>query len=158
MRMNFGTVSSTSVVRGMTRSLLRQNREVPTCVADRPVMSVTDSCHTNGGKYRSGADVGHEVLAGGVERAATRSAGVPSKTIRPPSWPAPGPRSKIRSACAMTAWCSMTVTDAAREIRWSVSTRARSTRRRWLAPHAHRPATSHEACAPPLATPPTASR
>ncbi len=26
-----------------------------------------------------------------VERAATRSAGVPSKTIRPPSWPALGP-------------------------------------------------------------------
>ena len=26
-----------------------------------------------------------------VERAATRSAGVPSKTIRPPSWPAPRP-------------------------------------------------------------------
>jgi hypothetical protein len=27
-----------------------------------------------------------------VERVATRSAGVPSKTIVPPSWPAPGPR------------------------------------------------------------------
>ena len=39
-----------------------------------------------------------------VERAATRSAGVPSKTIRPPSCPAPGPRSTIQSACAMTAW------------------------------------------------------
>ncbi len=38
-----------------------------------------------------------------VERAATRSAGVPSKVIRPPSWPAPGPRSMIQSACAMTA-------------------------------------------------------
>ena len=47
-----------------------------------------------------------------VERSATRSAGVPSKTIRPPSWPAPGPRSTIQSACAMTAWwCSMTITD-----------------------------------------------
>jgi superfamily I DNA/RNA helicase len=33
-----------------------------------------------------------------VERVATRSAGVPSKTIRPPSWPAPGPRSMIQSA------------------------------------------------------------
>src|SRR6266487_6676127 len=40
-----------------------------------------------------------------VERAATTSAGVPSKTIRPPSWPAPGPRSMIQSARAMTAWC-----------------------------------------------------
>jgi hypothetical protein len=30
-----------------------------------------------------------------VERAAARSAGVPSKTIRPPSWPAPGPRSMV---------------------------------------------------------------
>ena len=39
-----------------------------------------------------------------VERAATRSAGVPSKTTWPPSWPAPGPRSMIQSACAMTAW------------------------------------------------------
>jgi hypothetical protein len=39
-----------------------------------------------------------------VERAATRSAGVPSKTIRPPSCPAPGPRSMIQSACAITAW------------------------------------------------------
>ena len=38
-----------------------------------------------------------------VERAATRSAGEPSKTTRPPSWPAPGPRSMIQSACAMTA-------------------------------------------------------
>ena len=38
-----------------------------------------------------------------VERAATRSAGVPSKTIRPPSWPAPGPRSMIQSAWAITA-------------------------------------------------------
>src|SRR5688500_14974084 len=47
-----------------------------------------------------------------MERAATRSAGVASKTIRPPSWPAPGPRSMIQSACAMTAWwCSMTMTD-----------------------------------------------
>src|SRR4051812_35380715 len=47
-----------------------------------------------------------------VERPATRSAGVPSKTIWPPSWPAPGPRSMIQSACAMTAWwCSMTMTD-----------------------------------------------
>ena len=47
-----------------------------------------------------------------VERAATRSAGVPSKTTRPPSWPAPGPRSMIQSACAITAWwCSMTITD-----------------------------------------------
>src|ERR1700686_1372521 len=45
-------------------------------------------------------------------RPAMRSAGVPSKTIRPPSWPAPGPRSMIQSACAMTAWwCSMTMTD-----------------------------------------------
>src|SRR5690606_18709975 len=33
-----------------------------------------------------------------VERAATRSAGVPSKTIWPPSCPAPGPRSMIQSA------------------------------------------------------------
>ena len=47
-----------------------------------------------------------------VEPSATRSAGVPSKTIRPPSWPAPGPRSMIQSACAITAWwCSMTMTD-----------------------------------------------
>ena len=37
-----------------------------------------------------------------VERAATSCAGVPSNTIRPPSWPAPGPRSMIQSACAMT--------------------------------------------------------
>src|SRR5215472_12422278 len=37
---------------------------------------------------------------------------MPWKTIRPPSWPAPGPRSMIQSACAMTAWwCSMTMTD-----------------------------------------------
>ena len=43
---------------------------------------------------------------------ATRSAGVPSKTTSPPSWPAPGPRSMIQSACAITAWwCSMTMTD-----------------------------------------------
>jgi len=47
-----------------------------------------------------------------VDRPSTRSAGVPSKTIRPPSWPAPGPRSMIQSACAITAWwCSMTTTD-----------------------------------------------
>jgi len=39
-----------------------------------------------------------------VERAATKSAGVPSNTTRPPSWPAPGPRSMIQSAWAMTAW------------------------------------------------------
>lgn len=38
-----------------------------------------------------------------VAREATSSAGVPSKTIRPPSWPAPGPRSMIQSACAITA-------------------------------------------------------
>jgi orotate phosphoribosyltransferase len=38
-----------------------------------------------------------------VERASTRSAGVPSKTTRPPSWPAPGPKSIIQSACAITA-------------------------------------------------------
>ncbi len=38
-----------------------------------------------------------------VERAATRSPGVPSKMIRPPSWPAPGPRSMIQSALAITA-------------------------------------------------------
>ena len=37
-----------------------------------------------------------------VDLAATRSAGVPSNTIRPPSWPAPGPRSMIQSACAIT--------------------------------------------------------
>src|SRR3954471_5676771 len=42
----------------------------------------------------------------------TSSAGVPSKTTVPPSCPAPGPRSMIQSACAMTAWwCSMTITD-----------------------------------------------
>src|SRR5262245_51616044 len=47
-----------------------------------------------------------------VERAPTRSVGVPSKTILPPSCPAPGPRSMIQSAWAMTAWwCSMTITD-----------------------------------------------
>src|SRR2546423_62401 len=47
-----------------------------------------------------------------VARAAARSGGVPSKTIGPPSWPAPGPRSMIQSAGAMTAWgCSMTMTD-----------------------------------------------
>ena len=47
-----------------------------------------------------------------VDFAATRSAGVPSNTIRPPSWPAPGPRSMIQSACAITAWwCSITMTD-----------------------------------------------
>jgi hypothetical protein len=41
---------------------------------------------------RSGADVGREVLAVRVERAATTSAGLPSKTIRPPSCVrAPGP-------------------------------------------------------------------
>jgi serine/threonine-protein kinase HipA len=40
------------------------------------------------------------------------SAGMPSKTTRPPSWPAPGPRSMIQSACAITVWlCSMTITD-----------------------------------------------
>jgi len=34
------------------------------------------------------------------------------KPTRPPSWPAPGPRSTIQSACAMTAWwCSITMTD-----------------------------------------------
>src|SRR5690606_15328 len=38
-----------------------------------------------------------------VERLATSSAGVPWKTIRPPLWPAPDPRSMIQSACAMTA-------------------------------------------------------
>ena len=49
-----------------------------------------------------------------VGRAATNAAGVPSKTTRPPSWPAPGPRSMIQSACAMTAWwCAMTMTDLA---------------------------------------------
>lgn len=32
-----------------------------------------------------------------VERPATRAAGVPSKTTRPPSWPAPGPRSIART-------------------------------------------------------------
>jgi hypothetical protein len=32
---------------------------------------------------------------------------VPSKVMRPPSWPAPGPRSMIQSAWAITAWwCS----------------------------------------------------
>ena len=47
-----------------------------------------------------------------VDRAATRSAGVPSNTTRPPSCPAPGPMSMIQSACAMTAWwCSMTMTE-----------------------------------------------
>ena len=39
-----------------------------------------------------------------VDVALTRSAGVPSNTIRPPSCPAPGPRSMIQSACAITAW------------------------------------------------------
>ena len=39
-----------------------------------------------------------------VDRPATRSAGVPSNTTRPPSCPAPGPRSMIQSACAITAW------------------------------------------------------
>lgn len=38
-----------------------------------------------------------------VELDATRSAGVPSNTIRPPSCPAPGPRSIIQSAWAITA-------------------------------------------------------
>ena len=47
-----------------------------------------------------------------VERDATSSAGVPSNTTWPPSWPAPGPRSMIQSACAITAWwCSITITD-----------------------------------------------
>ena len=35
---------------------------------------------------------------------ATSSAGFPSNTMRPPSCPAPGPRSMIQSACAITAW------------------------------------------------------
>jgi len=38
-----------------------------------------------------------------VDRSAMRSAGVPSKTTRPPSCPAPGPMSMIQSACAITA-------------------------------------------------------
>src|SRR3984893_3415548 len=47
-----------------------------------------------------------------VFRAAVRAAGRPSNTTRPPSWPAPGPRSMIQSACAITArWCSMMITD-----------------------------------------------
>ena len=68
-----------------------------------------------------------------VERSATRSLGVPSKTTRPPSWPAPGPRSMIQSACAITAWwCSMTMTDfpestsrSSRPSRFSTSARCR---------------------------------
>ena len=51
---------------------------------------------------RSGADVGREVLSGRVERSATNASGVPSKTIRPPSWPAPGTRSMISRPRAMT--------------------------------------------------------
>src|SRR5437764_5106734 len=66
-----------------------------------------------------------------------RSAGVPSKTIRPPSWPAPGPRSMIQSACAMTAWwCSMTMTDLPEpdlcERVEGVLQRAEQRRHRWL--------------------------
>ncbi len=38
-----------------------------------------------------------------VERASTSCEGVPSNTMRPPSCPAPGPRSMIQSACAITA-------------------------------------------------------
>ena len=34
----------------------------------------------------------------------TNSPGGPSNTTRPPSCPAPGPRSMIQSACAITAW------------------------------------------------------
>jgi hypothetical protein len=39
-----------------------------------------------------------------VSAFAIRSAGVPSNTIAPPSCPAPGPRSMIQSAWAITAW------------------------------------------------------
>src|SRR5690606_37096133 len=47
-----------------------------------------------------------------VDLSATNCAGVPSNTTRPPSCPAPGPRSMIQSACTMTAWwCSITMTD-----------------------------------------------
>ena len=45
----------------------------------------------------------------------------------------------------------------AREIRWIVSTRARSTLRRWLAPPSCRPVTSHGVSAKPTARPPTAT-
>lgn len=51
----------------------------------------------------SPGDVGRQVLPVSVVALATRSSGVPSKTTRPPSWPAPGPRSMIQSACAITA-------------------------------------------------------
>ena len=67
-----------------------------------------------------------------VDRAATRSAGVPSNTIVPPSWPAPGPRSMIQSACAMTAWwCSMTMTDLPESTSRSSRPSSCSTSARW---------------------------
>ena len=67
-----------------------------------------------------------------VEPSATRSAGVPSNTTRPPSWPAPGPRSMIQSACAMTAWwCSMTITDLPESTSRSSRPSSCSTSARW---------------------------
>src|SRR5918993_519522 len=67
-----------------------------------------------------------------VERAATRSPGVPSNTTRPPSWPAPGPRSMIQSACAMSAWwCSMTMTDLPESTSRSSRPSSCSTSARW---------------------------
>src|SRR5699024_6893809 len=68
-----------------------------------------------------------------VEASSTSSAGEPWKTTRPPSAPAPGPRSSRWSAWAITAWwCSMTITvfpestrRSSRASSWSTSARCR---------------------------------
>ena len=85
------------------------------------------------GAVTSAGDVRREVLAGEGGAVGDEVGGRALEDDRPPSWPAPGPRSMIQSACAITAWwCSMTITDlpestsrSSRPSRCSTSARCR---------------------------------